>query len=123
MSEVTQTAPSVVATQKLAVAQDTLPSSFDVSDVTVDQDVPPLAVPASATVVPELAAQQRWRLAQEMEFSQPVLSKICSPLQVAPPFVELISTGPAAAGAAPAASHTTGLVADGPARQETLKRS
>jgi hypothetical protein len=50
--EVTQSAPSVVATQKLAVAQETLPSSFAVSEVTVDQEAPP-----SGWLGPESEAQ------------------------------------------------------------------
>lgn len=101
--EVTQSAPSVVATQKLTVAQETLPSSFVVSEVTVDQEAPPLVVPASATDVPEPAAQQCRASAQEIELSQPVTSKVCMPPQVAPPSLDISSTGPAASSAEPAA--------------------
>jgi hypothetical protein len=63
-----------VATHTLTLRQETLPSSFDVSAVTDVQDLPLSAVPASATVVPEPAAQQFLTVAHEIELSQPVLS-------------------------------------------------
>ena len=92
-----------MATHTLTLRQDTLPSWLDVSDVTVAQDLPAFAVPASDTVVPEPAAQQFVVVTHEIELSQPVLSSTVRRPQVTPPLPERITTGPAACWTVPAA--------------------
>src|SRR5689334_2716947 len=99
--------------------QETDPSWFVVSDVTVDQDLPPLLVPASETEVPAPAAQQWLGVVQDTELSQPVLSRVCMPPQVAPPSRDSSATGPAADSAEPAPVQAGGPSSAG--RHDTLK--
>src|SRR5580704_15716530 len=91
----THSSLSVVATQSVRLAQDTIPSTFDVSASSTDHEEPPSEVPARPAVVPAPAAQQCDASGQPTEFIHPMVSKDCSSLHVAPPSVDLIMTGPA----------------------------
>jgi hypothetical protein len=92
-----------VVTQTLTVGHEIRPSSLVVSAVTVDQELPASAVPASEVSMPAPAAQQFWVLAHEIESSQPVSSNCPSCAQVAPPSCELSTVGTSAVPAHPVA--------------------
>jgi hypothetical protein len=76
---------SVTATQVLTLRQETEPTSFVVSDVTVDQEAPRSAVPVSVLTEPAPAAQQFRVVAQETELSQPLSGRTSTRRQEAPP--------------------------------------
>ena len=84
-SLVTQSALSTAATHTCRFRQDTEPSWSVGSELTVDHEVPPSRVPASATEVPAPATQQRWTLAHATELNQLVVSNRCRWPQVVSP--------------------------------------
>src|SRR6202041_3430892 len=63
----TQSAVSTAAAHPCRFRQDTEPSWSVGSELTVDHEVPPSRVPASATEVPAPATQHRWTLAHATE--------------------------------------------------------